>query len=140
MNDSVSTSILQGPNIAIMARRVLLVQLVLAVLVSLVFWAIGTWTALISGLLGAACAIVPNVVFFGLLARTDTDSPQAFLRAFRRGESLKMVFTFLMFALILILRWPQLQALPLFICFAAVLLAHWVSLLPQLKSEVPHGS
>lgn len=140
MNDSVSTSILQGPNIAFLARRVLLVQLALGVFVSLLFLALSAWPAMVSALMGFACALVPNLAFFFLLSRAGADSPQAFLRVFRRGESLKMLLTFLMFAIVLILRWPLLQALPLFVAFAAVLLAHWVSLLPLLKTEVPHGS
>jgi len=121
-----------------LARRVQIIQAVLGTATSLGFTAIFGSAAGLSALAGVLCALIPNLVFFLILRGGGQDS-RDFLRSFRRGEALKMLLTLLLFAIVLLLRLPDLKALPLFAGFALVLLGHWASLLPGLAMEARHG-
>jgi len=140
MNETAAVTGLKPPALSLLARRVLIIQAVLGAATSLVFSAIGGTASGLSALAGVLCAFIPNAVFFLILHGSRSQGGQDFLRSFRRGEGLKMLLTIFLFAIVLILRLPDLKALPLFAGFAVVLLGHWVSLLPGLAREARHGS
>ena len=72
--------------------------------------------------------------------RSQDQSPAGFFKLFRMGESLKILLTIVLFVTILLLKLPDLRALPLFAGYALVLVGHWSSLIMGLKTEVPNGS
>ena len=140
MSDFASTNALQGPALAPIARRVLVVQLALTLLITIILFSLSGVSAGLSALLGAASAILPNLAFLTMLWYSREISSQEFMARFRRGEAAKFLLTICIFGLILIIHFPDLRPLPLFIGFGVVLLGHWIGLLTGIKPEPRHGT
>ena len=106
------------------AKKTLVLQSLVVTFCTLVALFFGITTAL-SALLGGLAAILPNIVFaifaFRFVGATQN---QLVYRSFKTGSKLKLILTIVIF--ILIYRWPDVQAGPLFSTFVISMLGHWV--------------
>jgi len=116
-------------NVAAAVGRVLAIQAaVLLALFGAVMAGFG-WLAARSALLGGLIAFVPNAYFALRICRSREETPRRFVRRFYVGEAVKLVLTAALFFLVLQL--PDVQALPMFLGFIAVLGGFWIALLTE---------
>ena len=106
------------------AKKILVMQSLVVIFCTLVASFFG-FTAALSALLGGLAAILPNIVFAVFAFRfVGASKNQLVYNSFKTGSKLKLILTIVIF--ILIYRWPDVQAGPLFITFVVSMLGHWV--------------
>ncbi len=116
-------------NVAAAVGRVLAIQ---AAVLLVVFGGVALgfgWLAARSVLLGGLIAFVPNAYFALRICRSREETPRRFVRRFYVGEAVKLMLTAALF--FLVLRLPDIQALPMFVGFIAVLGGFWIALLTE---------
>lgn len=107
-------------------KRLLLVQLLVAILFPLVLLPFGTNAAL-SAAAGGLASLIPNLYFaYRAFQYSGARSAQKILRSFYAGEGVKLVLTAFIFALCFIYL-ETLNAAALFGGFIMVQLAIWVT-------------
>ena len=118
-----------GVNVTAAVCRVLVIQA--AVLLTLFFAAVVLlgWLMARSVLLGGLIAFVPNAYFALKISRNRKKAPQQIVRGFYLGEVVKLALTAALF--FLVLQMPDIQVLPLFLGFIAVLGGFWIALLTE---------
>ncbi|WP_268408429.1 ATP synthase subunit I [Alteromonas sp. a30] len=106
------------------AKKVLALQSLIVIFCTVVALFFGVTSAL-SALLGGLAAVLPNIVFAVLAFRfVGASKNQLVYNSFKTGSKLKLILTIVIF--LLIYRWPDVQAGPLFITFVIALLGHYV--------------
>ena len=106
------------------AKTVLALQSLIAVFCTVVALYFGVTSAL-SALLGGLAAVLPNSVFAVFAFRfVGASKNQLVYKSFKTGSKLKLILTIVIF--VLIYRWPDVQAGPLFMTFVLAMLGHWV--------------
>jgi F0F1-type ATP synthase assembly protein I len=109
------------------ARRVVVLQVGVAVVIALLLnWRKGE-TAAVSALLGGAIGFVPAWIYAHKMSAVSGADPQNLLRAQYRAEFYKFAVTAVMFALVFIL-FREVSALSLFMTYFATLAVYWVAL------------
>ncbi len=106
--------------------RILSYQLLIMMVVSLSFAAWG-WHKAFSSVLGGLAAFIPNLYFALRITGVEGQEARKILRSFYTGESIKLLLTAAIFALIL--RIPNIQILPLFAGYVSALSVFWFALL-----------
>lgn len=106
--------------------KILSYQVLVTMVVSLAF-AVGGWHKSFSSLLGGLAAIVPNLYFALRVTSSEGQEARKVLRSFYTGESIKLLLTAVIFALIL--RIPNIQILPIFAGYVSALSVFWFALL-----------
>ena len=81
-----------------------------------------------SALVGVFIGVIPNAMYAWRVSRTTKRDPQKVLRSHYIAEAVKLVTTFLLFALAFS-RLEPLNAVVLFVAFVAVIAANWAALL-----------
>lgn len=109
------------------ARRVVALQVLVSVAVSLLALALSGANAAISALLGGAIGFIPALIYAWRMTAVPGDDPKQLLRAQYRAEFYKFAVTALMFGLTFILV-RDVSALFLFLGYLATLLVYWVAL------------
>ena len=113
-------------------RRVLQLQLLTILLAFALAWTLGGRDQGVSALLGGLIAFLPNALFAFVFGRKDPrKSASQVVRAFYFGESIKLIFTALLF--VIVFQLPGIWPLPLFASFGAVMMVFWFALL--LRSQ-----
>lgn len=107
--------------------RVLYSQVLVALLVTSSYGLVDGWRAMLSPLLGGVVAIVPNLYFAYKTYLARIREPQGILRAFYTGETIKLLLTGALFALVIQI--PGISFLALLASYAAVLSVFWFALL-----------
>ena len=108
-------------------NKILLLQAMVIVLVSMSFWLFGTVNMLVSSLFGGMTAFLPNLYFAYRMSLVKEKSAKKIVRSFYSGESRKILMTCALFAVAFQL--PNVQFVPLMACFVAVLSVFWLALI-----------
>ena len=115
-------------------RRIIMMQLLIAVVVSLAFWLLSGFKAGYSAAAGGAICIVTHALFAAkLFSYSGARQAQAILNAFYYGEALKLILTALLFAGIFY--FGEVAVLPLFIGFIATQFGNWLALIVRYPSH-----
>ena len=108
-------------------NKILILQAMVIVLVSMGFWLLGTVNMLVSSLYGGITAFLPNLYFAYRMSLVKEKSAKKIVRSFYSGESRKILMTCALFAVAFQL--PNVQFVPLMACFVAVLSVFWLALI-----------
>jgi ATP synthase protein I len=87
----------------------------------------GGRTYAISSNLGGLAAFIPNLYLAIKIVRSKGQEPKKIVRSFYTGESIKLILTAALF--MLILQVPNIQVMPLFVGYIAVISVFWFALL-----------
>lgn len=109
------------------ARRVVALQMLVALAVALVLLVWKGVVVAMSGLLGGAIGFIPAWVYANRMAAVSDGTPQDLLRAQYKAEFYKFAVTVVLFALTFAL-FRDVSALALFLTYVATLLVYWVAL------------
>ncbi len=106
--------------------KILVMQFFVVVLVSAGFLLFGTVNMAVSSVLGGITAFLPNLYFAYRMSLVKEQGAKKIVRAFYSGESRKILMTFVLFAVVF--QVPDVQFMPLMVCFVAVLSVFWLAL------------
>jgi ATP synthase protein I len=106
--------------------KILYVQLLAALLVALVFGVGYGQNAGLSALYGGAVALLPNLYFAYKIYLARNQQAQGILSAFYAGETIKLILTAALFAMVLQI--PSVEFLIVLAGYAAVLSVFWFAL------------
>jgi ATP synthase protein I len=106
--------------------KVLYVQALMAILVAAVFFGLGGWDRTFSPLLGSGIALLPNIIFAYKIYLARDLHAQGVVNAFYVGETIKLILTATLFALVLQI--PAVDFLTLLVGDVAVLSVFWFAL------------
>lgn len=109
------------------ARRVVTLQLIVTVIISLLLLPWKGATVATSALLGGAIGFIPAWVYAKKMAVDSSGDPQLLLRAQYKAEFYKFVATALLFALTFVF-YREVSAAALFLTYVATLMVYWVAL------------
>lgn len=110
------------------------IQLVVTLLAALAALALATPKAAYSAAVGGGISIVATLAFAWQAFSARTGAPAAQIaRTFYVGEAVKMGVTVALFSLVLV--WLEVAFLPLFLTYAATLLAYWLVLPFSLEAS-----
>ena len=108
------------------AYRLVMLQMIVAVAVSIV-WLISGWIAAVSALLGGAAVVLPNLYFaYRLFAVTQARQVQRIISAFYWGELTKLCLSAILVVMFTHL-WPSIEPLPFFSDFAVTAMGFWLA-------------
>jgi ATP synthase protein I len=108
------------------AYKLVLVQAIVAGIISILFFVM--WGAQYgqSALAGATIAVLPNFVFATLaFSHSGASSAAKVVKSFYWGEAIKMLLTIALFTLVFINM--KVGFMPLFTCYSLVLVVHWIA-------------
>ena len=108
-------------------NKILILQALVVVLVSLGFLVLGTVNMAVSSVAGGLTAFLPNLYFAYRMSLVKDNSAKKIVRSFYSGESRKILMTCALFALAF--QVPNVQFFPLMACFVAVLSVFWLALI-----------
>ena len=108
-------------------NKILLIQFFVVVIVSIGFLFFGTLNMAVSSLLGGITAFLPNLYFAYRMSLVKEQGATKIVRSFYSGESRKILMTCVLFAVAF--QVPEVQFLPLMVCFVAVLSVFWLALI-----------
>ncbi len=106
--------------------RVLYAQLLMATLVAVGFFFVGGWKLALSPLIGGGVAILPNLYFAYKIYLARFQEAQGIVKAFYTGETVKLLLTGALFAVVVQI--PGVDFLALLMGYAAVLSVFWFAL------------
>jgi len=107
--------------------KILGLQIIVTILISLGFYILGGSAKVLSPLLGGIAAFLPNLYFALRMARTIGQDPQKIVRSFYAGESGKLILTAVLF--FMIFQIPTIELLPLLAAYVAALSVFWFALI-----------
>jgi len=108
-------------------NKILVMQVSVAVSVSLGFLAFSGENAFISSIIGGATAFLPNLYFAYRISLAKGESAKKIVQSFYSGESRKVLMTCALFAIAF--QVPGVLFFPLMICFVSVLSVFWLALI-----------
>jgi ATP synthase protein I len=106
--------------------RVLYAQVLMAAVVASGFLLMGGWESAISPLIGSGIALLPNCYFAYKIYLARHLEAQGIVKAFYAGETIKLVLTAALFAIVL--QFPSVDFLTLLVGYIAVLSVFWFAL------------
>lgn len=109
-------------------RRIILIQVAVAVLIALVMLAIQGVTAAASAFVGGAIGFLTSLVYAKKMLAPPGSEAKKIIRAHYSAEAYKLIFTILLFSLVFT-QYKEVHALPLFATYAATLAVYWVALI-----------
>lgn len=112
---------------SLVIEKVMGYQALLVILTSIAFFLVGGFGKGLSSALGGAAAFIPNMYFAIKMRRVSGLSAKKIVNSFYAAESGKFVLTAALF--VLIFQIPNLEILPLFVCYVAALSVFWFALL-----------
>jgi ATP synthase protein I len=112
------------------AYRIVLIQLVLALVCGLMAWVAMGHASAIAVVAGGLINVIANLYFALHVFRGGVRPADAVMRSFYVAEAAKLFLTAALFALALVVL--KLAALPLLIGFVVTLAGYWLALLPAV--------
>jgi ATP synthase protein I len=107
-----------------LARKVLLYQSIIAIVLTLFFTFYSGIYAGISALYGGLICVFPGMVFALLAFRyAGARQNKLVVRSFNKGSKLKFIFTIVLF--VAVYKWPNLQPISLIVSYVVTLMAQW---------------
>ncbi|ATG88409.1 ATP synthase subunit I [Methylomonas koyamae] len=107
-------------------RRVLYAQVLMATIVASGFLLMGGWKSAMSPLIGGGVALIPNLYFAYKVYLARYRDASGILKAFYAGETVKLLLTAALFAMVLQIPW--INFLTLLVGYIAVLSVFWFAL------------
>ena len=107
--------------------KILIYQVLIIIVTASGFVTVGGRISGISAALGGFAAFIPNLYFVFKMRRASGLEARKIVRAFYAGESGKLILTAALFALIFQI--PNIEILPLLVCYLAALSVFWFALL-----------
>jgi len=109
-------------------RRIILVQVAVAVLIALLMLVFQGVAAAASAFVGGAIGFLTSLVYAKKMLAPPGSEAKKIIRAHYSAEAYKLVFTILLFSLVFT-QYKEVHALPLFATYAATLAIYWVALI-----------
>ena len=106
--------------------KILYAQVLMAAVVASGFLMMGGWNYAMSPLMGSCVALLPNLYFAYKVYLARNQQAQGIVNAFYAGETVKLILTVALFAIVL--RIPSVDFLTLLIGYIAVLSVFWFAL------------
>jgi ATP synthase protein I len=108
----------------ILARKVLIYQSILAIMVALFFAVVFGENSGLSAGYGALTVIIPNFIFsYFAFKYAGASQNKLVVRSFNKGSKLKFVMTIVLFSLVF--RWQGLDILALMVSYTSILIGQW---------------
>ncbi len=108
-------------------HKILLMQVSVAISVSIGFLVYGGESWAISSIIGGLTAFLPNLYFAYRVSVANGESAKKIVQSFYSGESRKVLMTCALFAIAF--QVPGLLIFPLMACFVCVLSVFWLALI-----------
>jgi len=109
-------------------RRIILVQVAVAVVISLLMLVFQGFTAAASAFVGGAIGFLTSLIYAKKMLAPPGSEAKKIVRAHYSAEAYKLIFTILLFSLVFT-QYKEVHALPLFATYAATLAVYWVALI-----------
>lgn len=109
-------------------RRIILVQVAVAVVIALVMLLFQGVTAAASAFAGGAIGFLTSLIYAKKMLAPPGSDAKKIIRAQYSAEAYKLIFTILLFSLIFT-QFRELHVLSLFAAYAATLAVYWVALI-----------
>lgn len=109
-------------------RRIILVQVAVAVLIALLMLFIQGLTAAVSAFVGGAIGFLTSLVYAKKMLAPPGSDAKNIIRAHYSAEAYKLIFTILLFSLVFT-QYKEVHALSLFAAYAATLAVYWIALI-----------
>lgn len=109
-------------------RRIILVQVAVAVVIALMMLLISGVTAAVSAFLGGAIGFLTSLVYAKKMLAPPGSEAKKIIRAHYSAEAYKLIFTILLFSLVFT-QYKEVHALSLFASYAATLAVYWIALI-----------
>jgi ATP synthase protein I len=109
-------------------RRIILVQVAVAVVITLLMLTFQGVTAAASAFVGGAIGFLTSLIYAKKMLAPPGSEAKKIVRAHYSAEAYKLIFTILLFSLIFT-QYKEVHALPLFATYAATLAVYWVALI-----------
>lgn len=110
-----------------LVKKILLIQFLVALLVSLAFVLVNSWGYAVSAFMGGLAAFLPNVYFAMRVSWSQGQDAKKIVNAFYAGEAGKLILTAMLF--IAIFQLPNVHLVALMVGYVAVLSIFWFALL-----------
>jgi ATP synthase protein I len=107
--------------------KILSYQFLILLIITAGFAVIGNEQQALSAALGGIAAFVPNLCFSLWIQRSVGQNVRKMVNSFYVGESVKLLLTIMLFAMIFQI--PNIQILALFVSYVAALSVFWFALL-----------
>ncbi|MFA6902413.1 MAG: ATP synthase subunit I [Gallionellaceae bacterium] len=109
-------------------RRIILVQVSVAVVIALMMLLIVGVTAAVSAFLGGAIGFLTSLIYAKKMLAPPGSEAKKIIRAHYSAEAYKLIFTILLFSLVFT-QYKEVHALSLFATYAATLAVYWIALI-----------
>lgn len=109
-------------------RRIILVQVSVAVVIALMMLLIIGVTAAVSAFLGGAIGFLTSLIYAKKMLAPPGSEAKKIIRAHYSAEAYKLIFTILLFSLVFT-QYKEVHALSLFATYAATLAVYWIALI-----------
>ena len=109
-------------------RRIILIQVAVAVVVALMMLLIHGITAAASSFAGGAIGFLASLVYAKKMLSAQGSDAKKILHAHYSAEAYKLIFTILLFSLVFT-QYKEVHALPLLATYIATLAVYWVALI-----------
>ena len=109
-------------------RRIILVQVAVAVVMALMMLLINGLTAAVSAFVGGAIGFLTSLIYAKKMLAPPGSEAKKIIRAHYSAEAYKLIFTILLFSLVFT-QYKEVHALSLFATYVATLTVYWVALI-----------
>ena len=109
-------------------RRIILVQVAVAVVMALMMLLINGLTAAVSAFVGGAIGFLTSLIYAKKMLAPPGSEAKKIVRAHYSAEAYKLIFTVLLLSLVFT-QYKEVHALSLFATYAATLAVYWVALI-----------
>lgn len=109
-------------------RRIILVQVAVAVVISLIMLAVQDVTTAASAFIGGAIGFLTSLIYAKKMLAPPGSEAKKIIRAHYTAEAYKLIFTILLFSIVFT-QFKEVHALSLFGTYAATLVVYWVALI-----------
>jgi ATP synthase protein I len=109
-------------------RRIILIQVAVAVTVALLMLVIQGFTSAVSSFAGGAIGFLTSLIYAKKMLPPPGSDAKKILHAHYGAEAYKLIFTILLFSLVFT-QYKEVHTLPLFATYIATLLVYWVALI-----------
>ena len=108
--------------------RIIIVQVAVAIMVSLLMLVFHGITAAISAFVGGAIGFLTGLVYAKKMLAPSASEAKKIIRAHYSAEAYKLIFTILLFSLVFT-QYKEVHAPSLFVAYVATLAVYWVALI-----------
>ena len=108
--------------------RIILIQVAVAVVISLLLLVFYGVIAAVSAFVGGAIGFLTSLVYAKKMLAPPGSEAKKIIRAHYSAEAYKLIFTVLLFSLVFT-QYKEVYALPLFAAYVATLAVYWVALI-----------